>query len=675
MKRHITLFTIISIALIVLAGSCAAVLYSVPSTSFLWWVPILLLSVCVIAIVSVLIHIKQVYTDWLDRLANTLDSENRTSIQRFPLPTLLLSAEGEIVYANDLFVQQVLDGAPLIFGLPVIDLFAELSVETLSAKSSVDLTMESRKYTAYITSITKKNERHYAVYFVDNTDLKDIAEEYAASRPVVLQMSVDNFEEATEHLGSGFQAQVGGRIEAILEKMLFDGNGLCQKYGNERYVAVTEQRHLERLMDEGFPILNEIHEVCPESETPITVSIGVGLGETIEACRKSARKALSRASNRGGDQVAVPSDESQYTYFGGHSQSEKKRTKIRSREMANALRDMINCSDCVVVMGHRASDLDSVGSAVGLASTIRRIGRNAYVCVNRKNTMAGRLIEHLIHGGKEDLFIEPNRVKSLATDNSLLIVVDCHLTSRVDAPDLLDTFKRVVVIDHHPTKDAEKSEFIQNPVLLHQVVDASSTCELVTEILPYLCNEEIDRSDAEALLSGIILDSRYFVLNTGELTFEAAAYLRNRNADPITVKRLFAENIEFHQYKNVLISTAERYRDMVIASTENDYRDYRAAAAQAADELLCLPDVKASFVVANMGEEWNISARSYGDGCNVGIIMEQLKGGGHTTMAATQIREKMTLEQVKAALIQAINVGYYGEKLEISADDNENVGG
>lgn len=646
MKRHIALFTVIALSLALLAGGCTAVLYLTPSMPF--WLPIAVLGVLLIGLLILLLRIKRVYTDWLKRLVVALDPEDQAALQRFPLPSVLLGADGSVLYANDLFIHHVMNESGLVFG----DLFEEISLDNLSSKTQMDLTYGGRKYTVFISQINKRHETLYAVYFVDDTDLKDIAEEYAATRPVVLQMCIDNLEEATEHLGTGDRAQISGRIESLIEDMVTAGNGLFQRYGNERFVVMTEQRHLEQLMQEGFPILERIRESCPECSTPITMSIGVGSGETISECRRVANKSLYMALSRGGSQAVVRIPEG-YKFFGGHTLSEKRRNKVNSRMMADSLRDHIASSDCVIVMGHRMSDLDSVGSAVALAATARRLGCKAYVCVRRKATMAGRLIDYLCRGGMEDLFVEPEQAKSMISDDSLLIAVDNHTIDRLDAPELFNAFRRVVIIDHHLMAEHP----IENPTMFLHSPSASSTCELVTELLPYMCEQEIDRLEAEALLSGIILDSRNFVLNTGELTFEAAAYLKSRNADTIAVKKLFSECIEFYQHKSDLVSSAQTYRGMIIAASEKDYSEYRAAAAQAADDLLYLPDVEASFVITRLGDEWNISARSFGEGCNVSIIMEALGGGGHKTMAATQMKN-VSIEDVQIQLRVAIDEYY-----------------
>ncbi len=668
MKRYITWLTIFATSLAILAGGCATVLYFLSSAPF--WLPILLLIVCLVSVVVLLVNIKGVLTDWLKRLATALDPEQQAALHSFPMPALLLDETGAVLFSNDLFVRHILDGVTPVYGTPVVNLFSELTNDELTDKNLVDLSLGERKYSAYISVICAKNERHYVVYFVDDTDLKDIAEEYAASRPVVLSMSVDNLKDATSHLGAGVRTQISGRIELLVENMASSGYGLCQKYGNDYYVVVTEQRHLQWLIDHEFPILQEIHDVCPESDRLLTLSIGVGAGQTIAECRDIADKSLETAINRGGDQAAVPKLDGGYQFIGGHTQAAKRRNKIQSRTNALDLSRFINESDRVFVMGHAMSDLDSVGSAVGLAATIRKCGCEAYVCVRRDATMSERLIDYLVENDRGDLFIEPKKVPGMVSENSLLIMVDNQTVERLDAPELLDKFQRTVVIDHHPKPDPKKNTVIQPSLMLYLDNDASSTCELVTEMLPYLCKEEVDRVEAEALLSGIVLDTRNFLINTGELTFEAAAYLRFRNADTITVKKLFSECVEFYQYKSNLISAAEMYRDMIISVSDKDYSDFRAAAAQAADELQLLPGVIASFAVVRIGSVTKVFARTLGEGCNVSLIMEAMGGGGHNTMASVELRDA-TPESVKKALIRAINVSYYGEKSASALDSAE----
>lgn len=645
MKRQIALFSVIAVALALLAGGCAAVLSLYAPSIF--WLPLAVLGVIVLGLVILLFFIKRMYTGWLRRLAYTIDPKMQSALQRFPLPALLLNADGEIQYSNDPFNAQIMDGISPIFGNAVERLFENLTEKVLAEKSTVDVEREDRKYTAYISVISRDRNCRYAVYFVDNTDLKDIAEEYAASRPVVLQICIDNLEESTEHLRAGDRARISGQIETMLEDWITADNGVLQKYGNERFVAVTEHRHLQKMIENRFSVVSNVRNAFPETDNNITLSVGVGEGTTIEECRQMASQALDMALSRGGDQVSVKTLNG-YDFYGGQSQGVERRTKVRSRIIADSLRDLILSSEQVIVTGHRMSDLDCVGSAAALAMTARLLGAQASVAVRRKTSMATQLMDRYEQAGVTDLFIEPEEAKSLMGADSLLIIVDTHSATMLDAPELYDVADRVVVIDHH----RRMVNYIQDAVLTYQESASSSASELVSELLPYLYKDKVGRLEAESLLAGIMLDTRNFVLRTGVRTFEAAAYLRSLGADTVSVKKLFSESLDLYRYKNDLVSAAQVHNRTAIAVTEEDYSAHRAAAAQAADDLLTVQGVLASFVVTQMGQHVHISARSFGE-CNVQLIMESLGGGGHLTMAATQMSDVSVFEasdKLKAAI-------------------------
>lgn len=652
MKRQITLFSVIAVALALLAGGCAAVL-SLYAPSF-YWLPLVLLGIIVLGLVITLFFIKRMYTGWLRRLVYTIDPKMQSALHRFPLPALLLSVDGEIQFSNDPFNAQIMDGVSPIFGQSVQRLFGDLTSKALVEKTIVDVEREERKYTAYISVISRDRNCRYAIYFVDNTDLKDIAEEYAASRPVVLQICIDNLEETTEHLRAGDRARISGQIETMLEDWMAADDGVLQKYGNERFVAVTEHRHLQKMIEDRFSVVSRVRESFPETDNNITLSVGVGEGTTIDECRQMASQALDMALSRGGDQVAVKTLNG-YDFYGGQSQGVERRTKVRTRIIADALRDLIVSSKQVIVTGHRMSDLDCLGSAAAVAMTARLLGTQAHVAVRRQSSMAGQLIDRYIQAGVTDLFIEPEEALALMKEDNLLIVVDTHSSTMLDAPELYDEADRVVVIDHH----RRMVNYIQNAVLTYHESASSSASELVTELLPYLYKDKVGRLEAESLLAGIMLDTRNFVLRTGVRTFEAAAYLRSLGADTVSVKKLFSESLELYRYKNDLVSAAQVHNRTAIAVTDEDYSDHRAAAAQAADDLLTVQGVLASFVVTQMGQQVHISARSFGE-CNVQLIMESLGGGGHLTMAATQMKE-VTVYEAANKLRSAIDT-YFESK-------------
>jgi len=401
-------------------------------------------------------------------------------------------------------------------------------------------------------------------------------------------------------------------------------------------------------VESRFSILQKVRDAFPEADGSITLSIGIGQEKTIDECRRSAMRALDMALSRGGDQVAVKNING-YDFYGGKSGGVQHRARVRTRIIADALHELISTSDRVYVMGHRMSDLDSLGGSAALASVINRIGVPAYAVVNRQATMAGHLIERFAAMGKDDLFISPESATKSVTKNTLLIIVDTHTATMLESQELFNLTERVVVIDHH----RKMVNHIENTVLTYHESASSSASELIAELLPYFSDQKTSRIEAEALLAGIMLDTRNFVLRTGVRTFEAAAYLRSMGADTVTVKKMFAESLELYRRKSDLVAAAEIYHNTAVTVTEEDYTDFRTAAAQAADDLLSVQGVQASFVVSRMKDQIQISARSFGE-CNVQLIMEALGGGGHLTMAATQL-SNCTVAEAEARLKQAIS--------------------
>ncbi|MCI8554429.1 MAG: DHH family phosphoesterase, partial [Clostridiales bacterium] len=379
------------------------------------------------------------------------------------------------------------------------------------------------------------------------------------------------------------------------------------------------------------------------------LSIGVGQGDTMRQSEEMARQALEMALGRGGDQAAVKT-RSGFDFYGGVSKGVEKRTKVRTRVVASALSELIAGSDNVLVMGHRFSDLDCLGSAAAMAAAARGMGRPAYAVARHKTTLAAELIDRYDAAGRGDLFIEPEEAMELLNRRTLLIVTDTHNPQMLEDAGLYRAAGSVVVIDHH----RKMVEHIDNAVVFYHEPYASSASEMVAELVQYMPGSSITRLEAEALLAGIMLDTRSFVMKAGVRTFEAAAYLRRLGADTIEVKKMFAENMETYRAKADIIAQAELYRKTAIACCERDGScETRIAASQAADELLYIKGVDASFTLFTEGNTVNISARSLGD-FNVQLVMETIGGGGHMTMAGAQL-EDVDMAEARRRLTGAID--------------------
>lgn len=646
MKKYTVLFTITVLLCLLLCGGCTAVL--AVSAPRLCWIPLTVLFVLLNGCLLILFRFRSICTGWMHRVAKKVDPTNRSALDNFPLPVAMVSSGGTLLFANKQFQSQITGGQIPILDTPLDEMFQGFVLSELAVNPTIDLAYGERQYTVFISTLRGEHGKQYVLYFTDDTELKVTTAEYEASRPVVLQICIDNLEEATDHLRAGERSRIAGTIEMMLEDWITADGGVLQKSANDRFVAITEHRYLSKMTEDRFSILNRIRQTFSEADGCITMSIGIGEGKTIDEGCRMGMQALDMALSRGGDQVAIKTQNG-YDFYGGHSGGVEQRTRVRTRIVADALRELMLSSDRVLIMGHRMSDLDCLGSGVALATVARYFGLPSAVVVDRRATMAEQLITTYERSGREDYFIDPAVAEKGMTKDTLLIIVDTHSENMLESSSLYRKTDRVVVVDHH----RRKVDYIDNTLLTYHEANSSSACELIAELLPYLAEESCGRLEAEALLAGITLDTRNFVLRTGVRTFEAAAYLRSKGADTVTVKKLFNESLSIQQTRNALVSSAQLYADTAIAVAKEDMSQQRVAVAQAADDLLSVRGVKASFVVSRIGEDTHISARSYGE-CNVQLIMEDLGGGGHLTMAATQLPNS-SLEDAVAALKKAID--------------------
>ena len=398
-------------------------------------------------------------------------------------------------------------------------------------------------------------------------------------------------------------------------------------------------------------MLDEVREL-KFGDSSATLSIGVGQGGgSMSECEEMAKQALDMALGRGGDQTVVKMPNNEYKFFGGVSGALEKHNKVRARIISNTLKSLIMQASNVILMGHRFADLDSLGSCIAMASAVSTLGRQPYIVMDKTKTMAGSLVDRADALGVQCNIVSGADVMQVIDKQTLLIICDVHRPSFLDSPEVYDHCQNVVVIDHH----RKAVDFINDAVIFYHETAVSSVCEMVTEMLQYMCPKSVGPFEAEALMSGIMLDSRNFVLNTGVRTFEASAFLRNRGADPVTVKKMFAGSMETYKLRAEIVGSAELYDDdCAIAINDTVNENTRLASAQAADEMLGISGVLGSFVVCRYGSEFNICARSLG--CmNVQVIMEKLGGGGHRTMAACQLRVDSfedAVEQLKHAIDQ-----------------------
>ena len=528
----------------------------------------------------------------------------------------------------------------------------------VSGKSefSYDVTLSGRRYRVY-GSIVRADDPDSTVmgmlYFSDLTELYQVRDEYVRSRPVVSIILVDNYEELTKNLTEGAISSLNARINDVISKWTEDYHGLLRKLERNRFLFVFEKRDLKRAMEEKFSLLEDIHEVENPTGLAASISIGIGVdGINFEESYDFAALSIEMSLSRGGDQ-AVIKDRYNFSFYGGRAMEADRRSKVKARVTSNSMMELIGQSSQVFIMGHSNADLDAVGAAMGISCMCRKKGKKAYIVLDTENNAAQNLIEEIQNVPEyAQTFITGQDALLLADSHSILIVVDTNRPDQVECRPLLETISKVCVVDHH----RRAADYI-NPVVLnlHEPY-ASSASELVTELLQYAVEKaDVLPIESKSLLAGIFLDTKSFNVRTGERTFEAAAVLKQWGADTVEVKKLLQSDFQNTMAKYQIIKSARLYRQELAVAALNSTTS-RALAAQAADELLNISGITASFVLYPDEENVYISARSIGD-ANVQMILEPLGGGGNTATAGAQIKNT-TVKEALDALIASIDSFY-----------------
>ena len=591
----------------------------------------------------------------LEDIVNALNSklliaDEGDGLKKFPLPVVLFDDNDAVIWYNKLFYNTFIEGG-FYEGNDVKQFTSGNGTEAIRDKNSIECTHGKKKYTAYPSAVKYNDIEYHALYFVDDTLLKKYRSSYLSTRPVFMIINLDSIDDSLNDFRDSQKSEILGDVESIIENWFSEYNCILRKVQNNRFFVFAEKDNLIKMMENKFSILSQVRAYTYEDKAiGLTLSIGVGLGDTLPQCEKIARKALDMAMGRGGDQVAVKPQNGEYEFFGGVSKGVEKRNKTRTRLIASAIKELIKSSNNVLIMGHRFADLDALGSSVGVAMICKSLGKDAKIVMSSKTTLAMPLAKHLIANGLDDILVEPEDVDEYINGRTLLVIVDTHRQSFLETPELFDKVERIVVIDHH----RKTVDHINKAVIFYHEPYSSSASEMVTELIQYI-NADVDvpKACAEALMSGITLDTKNFVMKTGVRTFEAAAYLRSLGADTVAVKQLFANSMNTQKAKSEVIKNSTMYKDCAIGIIDYDLENVRIVASQAADELLNIDGVNGSFVLFITGDTINISARSYGD-INVQLVMEDLGGGGHQTMAAAQITEE-NMENVIAQLKCAID--------------------
>ena len=642
-------------------------------------IAIILVILCVVEpkaiIPSILAYIAIfVYTIWsnnkrkteisehINELTVSVDKAAQSTIINSPFPLVVLETNGNIIWKSSNFIKEF---ANIDTGTTLTDVIKELKLKIENGKNTNNISIsesmkigdKNYKVIAEYTKLREKEHKNSSeymatVYFLDETNYVKLLEEYNNSRTCIGIIVLDNYEELMQRVTEEEKLKITSNAEKNIYSWVNKYDGLLVKSERDAYVCIFDQLNLEKIKEDKFEILDEIKEIKTQDNIQLTLSIAISENEKTNSEEyKSAKAVIDIALGRGGDQAIIKQN-GKYYFFGGRTQEVEKRTRVKARIVAQALEELMNSASNVIIMGHTNSDIDAMGSGMGVYRIAKTIGKDAYI-VNETN---GTSLDNFINDLKDieeynDVIIDKAEALNKISADSLLVVVDTDKKNYVEAPELLDKTDKIVVIDHH----RRGTDYIENAILTFHEVYASSACELVTELVEYAEKTvKLTKFEVEALYAGIMMDTKNFTFKTGVRTFEAAAFLRKCGVDIIKVKKWFQSDLETYNKISEIVAKSEIIDDTIAISIyDKEDSDANITCAKAADELLTISNITASFVIGKMGDKIYISGRSIGD-INVQLILEKLGGGGHITVAGAQV-EGMTQEEVKQELINRIN--------------------
>ena len=604
---------------------------------------------------------KAEISEHINELTLNIDKAAQSTIINSPFPLVVLETNGNIIWKSSKFIKEF---ANVDIGNYLNDIIKELKIKlekpeenNTSVSERMKIGEKTYKIIGEYTKIKDrehKNTQEYmaTIYFLDETDYIELLQKYNNSKVCMGIVVIDNYEELMQRATEEEKLSLTSRIEKSTYNWINKYNGVGIKSERDTYICVFEQEYVEKIKEDKFEILDEIKEIKTQDKLQSTLSIAISEdGETNLEKYKSAKAVIDIALGRGGDQAIIKQG-GKYYFFGGRTQEVEKRTKVKARIVAEALQELMHVASNIIIMGHTNSDIDAMGSAMGVYRIAKFLEKEVYI-VNETN---GTSLDNFINDLKEseeykDVLIDKSTALNKINQDSLLVVVDTDKRNYVEVPELLEKTDKIVVIDHH----RRGTDYIENAILTFHEVYASSACELVAELIEYSENDiKLTTFEVEALYAGIMMDTKNFTFKTGVRTFEAAAYLRKCGVDIIKVKKWFQSDLETYNKISEIVAKSEIIDgNIAISIYDKEDADANITCAKAADELLTISNITASFVIGKMGEQICISGRSIGD-INVQLILEKLGGGGHITVAGAQI-EGMTQEEVKQELINRIN--------------------
>lgn len=594
--------------------------------------------------------IKKKKTIMLQQVSTNLNFSEGNASGDFPLPVAVCSMNGNVRWFNDRFESAI--GSHSSDLKDFAEMFNEIGAEKFinASASGVSIEFDGKHFDTFSHKSIMDGEDAVTIYFIETTKYMKIVDKFVNTRPAIAIMTIDNMAEIKQDYKESDCSAIRNGIEKQIEDWVSDYSCFISKVNYNNFYIVCDKSSLDDMVNRKFDILDKVRNYTYDGKyVGATLAIGVGTGTDYSECEKNAKLSLDMAFGRGGDQAVVRTNDN-YHFFGGVSKSVDNSSKVKSRVVATALAEVIQSCDSVYIMGHRYPDFDAIGSALGVAAIAKCFGKDVYIATDVEKTMAKPLIERAKKDGFDCFMpIEKAVSKFGKSKKNLLVVVDTHIKSFVESPELLEKAEMKVVIDHH----RKAVNFIDQTHIFFHDPSASSTAEMVTELVEYTpAVSKIGSFISDSLLSGIMLDTKNFIIRANADTFSAAAFLKEQGADAVRVKKLFANDFAIYQQKNKIMESAMQYKNCAVAIADFKSDDIRLVSAQAADELLAISGIDAAFVIFRSGDSVCVSARSYGV-VNVQVVMEYMNGGGHQTMAAVQVRNS-TIEQIRDEVYKCI---------------------
>jgi len=613
----------------------------------------LILAVIVIMLVLALIlesRRRNNMKDCISQIVKTFGDRNTADIlETFPLPVAILQADAALIWSNEKF-NDTFENIPAM--MPIHKVITELDWSAVLKSSNgikTDVHYMKRHYDVRGDIVNTDDNFSIFLYFIDCTEQEKLKEQYQNERLDIAIISIDNYEEIMQKMDDVERQAMLSKVDSYIREWSGKAHGIIRKYERDRYIFVFEHQYLNGYAEKKFDVIDSVRELGEKKKQPVTISIGIGTGGTLMENDEYARLAIDMALSRGGDQAAIK-DDSQYKFFGGKSKEYEKSTRVRTRAIAFALKDMISNAGNVIIMGHINMDFDALGAAIGLQRAVRDLGKTPYIVYDNSDACRELVAEAREIEEYNGMIIDSFEAVETAMSNTLVIIVDVHRPSMVSCPALLNRSLKVVLIDHH----RRSTEFINNCALVYHEPYASSTCEMATELLQYMDEgRNMTQFEAKALYVGLLMDTKNFVMKTGVRTFEAASYLRRYGVEPTSVKSLFCIKQEDYINKAEIVKNTEFIAENTAVSVCRDrIPNVYVISSQAADDMLGIVGVDASFVIYPTDSGVSISGRSLGK-VNVQLILEKLGGGGHMMVAGAQIRDKSP-DEVKIMLTEAV---------------------